>query len=64
MYENDEVSMNFLKEFNDEFSALIPRVLIQNKFDMINSQNDILRPTSAFSHSIGIKVWKECSAKE
>lgn len=64
MYENDEAFMNFVKEFNEEFPPIIPRVLIQNKLDMISSQNQIIRPTAAFAHSMGIKIWKECSAKE
>lgn len=62
LYEDDEEQIDYVKEYIEKFSEMIPKVLIRNKIDIV--QESSRRTTAVVASDLGIIVWKECSAKE
>ena len=56
--------MQFVREYIERFSTLIPKVLILTKSDLIKSVSEYIIPTPVFAKQLGIKIWKESSSRE
>lgn len=64
MFENENESINYVKDICPEVSPMIPRILVQSKMDQVKDSSEMIQSTMALANELEIQRYFEISSKE